>query len=42
MGQDGGGNTSGIGSELLLICSGDGQVDWWGQPRFSVDSDVCR
>lgn len=38
--QGGDGLPSGIFSELLLVCSPDGQTDRWGQ-TVSLDYDVC-
>lgn len=39
--QGGDGVPSGIFSELLLVCSADGQTDRWGQTVVSLDYDVC-
>ena len=40
--QGGGGLTSKIGSELFLVCTGDGQVDRQDQAGVSVSYDFCR
>ncbi|KAK3525039.1 hypothetical protein QTP86_013475 [Hemibagrus guttatus] len=40
--QSGGGTASGIGSEPLPVCYGDGPVVRGGQTGVSLDNDVCR
>ncbi|KAK3530052.1 hypothetical protein QTP86_010789 [Hemibagrus guttatus] len=40
--QCGGGTASGIGSEPLPVCYGDGPVVRGGQTGVSLDNDVCR
>ncbi|KAK3526616.1 hypothetical protein QTP70_030755 [Hemibagrus guttatus] len=40
--QSGGGTASGIGSEPLPLCYGDGPVVRGGQTGVSLDNDVCR